>query len=120
MTVVVRDCGRRPSQRLPRRHPHRRRHRRPRHPRTRITLELAFCFHHSVRGDETAIQAAIARLRDLTQSGDYAYYIDIAHFMAGLRLPADHTPQTQCIDGDNSTRRRWRGLVTARRDRTAH
>ncbi|MBU3866252.1 hypothetical protein KN815_19935 [Streptomyces sp. 4503] len=84
---------------------------------THVTLELGLCFHHAVRGDEAAIQAAIARLGDLTQSGDYAYYIDIAHFMADLPLPADHAPQTQWIDGDESTRRRWRGLVTARRDR---
>ncbi|MER8159959.1 ATP/GTP-binding protein [Streptomyces sp. NPDC094472] len=82
-------------------------------------LELGLCFHHAVRSDEAAIQATIARLRDLTQSGDYAYYIDIAHFMADLPLPADHAPQTQWIDGDESARQRWRGLVTARRDRTA-
>ncbi|MGK7235856.1 hypothetical protein [Streptomyces hygroscopicus] len=40
-----------------------------------VTLGLGLCFHHAVRGDD-AVQAAIARLHDLTQSGDYACYID--------------------------------------------
>ncbi|NUH42865.1 ATP/GTP-binding protein [Streptomyces samsunensis] len=82
------------------------------------TLELGLCFHHAVRGDGDALQAATTRLRALTQNGDYAYYTDIAHFMADLPLPADHAPQTQWIDGDESARQRWRALVTARRGLT--
>ncbi|MEU4898869.1 ATP/GTP-binding protein [Streptomyces sp. NPDC044780] len=80
------------------------------------TLELALCFHHAVRGHDDAVRASVSRLRDLTQDGDYAYYIDIAHFMADLPLPADHSLQPQWLDGDEPTRQRWRALVTARRD----
>lgn len=79
------------------------------------TLELALCFHHAVRGDSDAVRAAISRLRDLTQGGDYAYYIDIGYFMAGLPLPADRVPLAQWLDGDESTRQRWQSLVAARR-----
>ncbi|MGW3563507.1 ATP/GTP-binding protein [Streptomyces sp. NPDC000941] len=80
------------------------------------TLELALSFHHAVRDDEAAVRATVSRLRDLTQDGDYTYYLDIAHFMAGLPLPTDHAPQTRWIDGAEPTRQRWRDLVTARRD----
>ncbi|MEV6726616.1 hypothetical protein AB0M94_37490 [Streptomyces xanthochromogenes] len=48
------------------------------------TLELAMCFHHAVRGAADCAAASIARLHNLTRDGDYAYYLDIAHFMAGL------------------------------------
>ncbi|GAA2359477.1 ATP/GTP-binding protein [Streptomyces cuspidosporus] len=78
-----------------------------------VTLELAMCFHHAVRGANDAVRTSISRLHDLTQGGDYAYYVDIAHFMADL--PADHTPHTQWLDGKEPTRQRWRDLVTARR-----
>ncbi|MGA4972466.1 hypothetical protein ACPCC5_27315 [Streptomyces pseudogriseolus] len=47
---------------------------------------------------------AITRLRELTQSGDYACHVEIAHFMAGLPLP-EHTAQARWIDGRRSTAR---------------
>ncbi|MGW7003661.1 ATP/GTP-binding protein [Streptomyces sp. NPDC054933] len=76
------------------------------------TLELALCFHHAVRGAHAELAAAISSLRDLTRSGDYAYYLDIAHFMAGLPL---HTPSpARWLDDAESTRSRWRALVTSR------
>ncbi|MGW7260492.1 ATP/GTP-binding protein [Streptomyces sp. NPDC054834] len=76
-------------------------------------LELALTFHHAVRGDDEKITGSITRLRELTQSGDYAYYADIAHFMAGL--PLEEPSPARWIDGAETTRQRWRGLVTARR-----
>ncbi|MFD3621648.1 ATP/GTP-binding protein [Streptomyces sp. NPDC058676] len=77
------------------------------------TLELAVSFHHAVRGAHDELAAAISRLRDLTQSGNYAYYVDIAHFMADLPL---NTPSpARWLDGDQATRQRWRALVTNRR-----
>ncbi|GAA2974988.1 hypothetical protein [Streptomyces enissocaesilis] len=82
---------------------------------TAPTLELAAALHHAVLGDHDALTAAIARLRDLTQSGDHSYYTDIAHFMAGLPLPSGHTPP-RWLDGEPATRARWHQLVTARRD----
>ncbi|MGW2331688.1 ATP/GTP-binding protein [Streptomyces sp. NPDC001700] len=80
------------------------------------TLELAMAFHYGVGGDHDALLAAVSRLRELTRSGDYAYYLDLAHFMGGLDLPAEPPAQARWLDGEQQTRRRWHGLVTARRD----
>ncbi|MBP0456528.1 ATP/GTP-binding protein [Streptomyces bomunensis] len=77
-------------------------------------LGLALCFHHAVLDAQDDLATAITRLRQLTQSGDYAYYVDIAHFMAGLPLP-EHTARARWIDGEQQTRERWRRLVTTRR-----
>ncbi|MFI2292893.1 ATP/GTP-binding protein [Streptomyces niveus] len=77
-------------------------------------LELALAFHHSVRDDQQGIASCISRLRELTREGYYAYYVDIAHFMAGLPLPGDHTPP-RWLDSEGATRARWQALVAARR-----
>ncbi|MFC9429567.1 hypothetical protein [Streptomyces sp. NPDC056987] len=55
---------------------------------TEATLDLALCFHHAVQDERAALATTIARLRERTHSGDYAYYTDLTHFMAGLPLPA--------------------------------
>lgn len=78
------------------------------------TLELAAAFHHAVLDDHDALTATLTRLREQTRNGDYAYYIDIASFMAGLPLPADHTAP-HWLDNEQATRTRWRSLVTNRR-----
>ncbi len=75
-------------------------------------LGLAVCFHHAVQDDHHKISAAISRLRDLTHSGDYAYYVDIAQFMADRSL--DHASGARWLDSERHTRNRWRGLVIAR------
>ncbi|NUK26748.1 ATP/GTP-binding protein [Streptomyces lunaelactis] len=80
-------------------------------------LELALCFHYAVLGADHSVSASITRLNDLTRSGDYAYYVDIAHFMADLSPPADAPSRAQWLDGERPTRQRWRALVTTRRDR---
>ena len=77
------------------------------------TLELALAFHHAVRDDHQAVAAVISRLSQLTTGGDYTYYTDIAHFMADL--PLTNPSPAQWIDGPETTRQRWRGLVTTRR-----
>ncbi len=79
-----------------------------------VTLELAACFHHAVAGAHDEVTTTISRLRDLARSGDYAYYIDIAHFMAGL--PLDSSSPALWLDGEQHTRQRWESLVAARRD----
>ncbi|MBJ7002727.1 ATP/GTP-binding protein [Streptomyces sp. CRPSP2-6A1] len=79
-------------------------------------LHLTLCFHHAVLGAQDELEAGIARLRELTRSGDYAYYVEIAHFMADLPLPAE-TARARWIDGEQRTRERWRNIVTTRRER---
>ncbi|MFC8240001.1 hypothetical protein [Streptomyces chartreusis] len=79
-------------------------------------LQLALCFHHAVLDAQDDLVNTITRLRELTQSGDYAYYVEIAHFMAGLPLP-EHTARARWIDGERQTRERWRHLVEIRRSR---
>ena len=73
-------------------------------------LQLALCFHHAVLDVQDDLATSITRLRELTQSGDYAYYVEIAHFMAGLPLP-EHTARARWTDGERQTRERWRNLV---------
>lgn len=76
------------------------------------TFELALCFHHAVLGSHDEVTSTISRLRNLTRNGDYAYYTDIAHFMANRTL---ETPSpVHWTDGEAATRERWRTLVTAR------
>ncbi|MCM2420239.1 ATP/GTP-binding protein [Streptomyces sp. RKAG293] len=77
-------------------------------------LQLALCFHHAVLDARDDLASGIVRLRELTRSGDYTYYVEIAHFMAGLPLPA-HTARARWIDGEQRTRERWRSLVALRR-----
>ncbi|MFH8470391.1 ATP/GTP-binding protein [Streptomyces sp. NPDC017991] len=78
-------------------------------------IELAGAFHQAVLDDHTALNATLTRLREQTSAEEHAYFVDIAHFMAGLPLPAGHHPPTW-LDGEQATRDRWRALVTARRD----
>ncbi|MFI8515330.1 tetratricopeptide repeat protein [Streptomyces sp. NPDC085460] len=76
-----------------------------------LLLELAVVYHHAVRGDEAAAREALARLARLTTGGDYAYFLDAAHHMAGLVLPA---PSTVRWAGDaDAVPARWRALVAA-------
>ncbi|MGW0316078.1 ATP/GTP-binding protein [Streptomyces flavidovirens] len=77
-------------------------------------LQLALCFHHAVLDAHNDLAVGIARLRELTQSGDYAYYVDIAHFMADLPLP-EQAARARWIDGEERTRERWRNIVIRRR-----
>jgi hypothetical protein len=81
---------------------------------TELALDLALAFHHAVRNDQDQVAATMARLSENTRGGDYAYYSDIVAFMADL--PLEEASPTRWIDGAQHTRRRWRGLVTARRD----
>ncbi|MEU7553156.1 ATP/GTP-binding protein [Streptomyces sp. NPDC044571] len=83
-----------------------------------VALELALAFHHAVQGDHDKVRAVIDRMRELAQTGDYAYSSDLAHFMAGLPLP-DRSP-TVWLDGPDAVRARWHHLVESRRARIGH
>ncbi|MFF4424722.1 hypothetical protein ACFY04_28770 [Streptomyces sp. NPDC001549] len=76
-------------------------------------LELAF--HHAIQGEEDKLRAVISRLRELARTGDCAYYTEIAHFMAGLPLPAPSS--TIWCDDPDSVRSRWHQVVQDRRTR---
>ncbi|MFE5843805.1 hypothetical protein ACFQ7N_19475 [Streptomyces niveus] len=78
-----------------------------------VTLELAAGFHHAVTGAHDELGLTISKLRDLTRNGDHTYYADIVHFMADL--PLDSASPARWLDTEEATRRRWRALVTARR-----
>ncbi|MGW1598783.1 ATP/GTP-binding protein [Streptomyces sp. NPDC002343] len=76
-------------------------------------LDLVLAFHHAVLGDHDKIRATADRLRDLARNGDYAYYADIAHFMAGQPLPQPST--ARWLEPEDTVRRRWETLVAERR-----
>ncbi|MFF4754980.1 hypothetical protein ACWD5R_33195 [Streptomyces sp. NPDC002514] len=75
-------------------------------------LETALAFHHAVQAAHDDLTTAIGRLREATSTGDYAYYADIAHFMAARPLPMPST--TTWLDTADAVRNRWHNLVTAR------
>ncbi|MGW7328139.1 ATP/GTP-binding protein [Streptomyces sp. NPDC054840] len=77
-------------------------------------VELALAFHHAVRGEDHGLAAAIGRLRALTATGDFAYFTDVAYFMAGLPLPEPST--TRWANSEDDVRSAWRGLVQARQE----
>ncbi|MFJ9566004.1 hypothetical protein ACIRQQ_38965 [Streptomyces fuscichromogenes] len=68
------------------------------------TLELAAAFHQAVLDDD-ALAVVLSLLHEQTRNGDYAYYTDIAHFMAGL--PLETPSPAEWIDGVEPTRQRW-------------
>ncbi|WP_327071869.1 ATP/GTP-binding protein [Kitasatospora sp. NBC_01302] len=77
-------------------------------------LGLAVCFHYAVLGADDELTAAAVRLDQLTQNSDYAYYVDIARFMADL--PPEFLSGVRWLDREDSVRARWRTLVTTRQD----
>ncbi|MFI8916473.1 hypothetical protein ACIGW4_33335 [Streptomyces sp. NPDC053513] len=74
-------------------------------------LEFVVCFHQAVLGDDQGITDTIARLRGLTEGGDYAYSTDIAAFMGDR--PA-LLSSARWLDAESTVRRWWRHLVLAR------
>ena len=77
-------------------------------------LELGLALHHAVRGATDELAATIGRLHELTDSGDFGFFTDIAYFMAELPLP-EPGAQVRWLDGETAVRERWHALVAARR-----
>ncbi|WP_308315927.1 hypothetical protein [Streptomyces sp. CC228A] len=78
-------------------------------------LELALAFHHAALGEHHKVRAVIDRLHVLARTGDYAYYADIAHYMAALPLPEPSA--ARWITSEDDVRAAWRSLVQARQER---
>ncbi|MFD4922976.1 hypothetical protein ACFWNE_16950 [Streptomyces goshikiensis] len=77
-------------------------------------LELALAFHHAIADEPDKARAVIDRLNELTRGGDYAYYVDIAHFMAGLPLPGPS--DIRWTESAEHVRSAWHSLVLARQE----
>ncbi|MFE3556907.1 ATP/GTP-binding protein [Streptomyces sp. NPDC059193] len=77
-----------------------------------LLLELALAFHQTIRNDESALRQVLDRLGELTQGGDYAYYLDVAHHLADLVPPAAST--VRWADDPETVRGRWQQLVQDR------
>ncbi|MEV7834378.1 hypothetical protein AB0P12_27690 [Streptomyces subrutilus] len=77
-------------------------------------LDLILAFHHAVRGDAPATAEVLTRLRTAAD-GDYAYYADLVHHMAGTRPSADSS--ARWIEDETVVAARWRALTLARRSR---
>ncbi|MFC7794140.1 hypothetical protein [Streptomyces cinereoruber] len=75
-------------------------------------MEIALAFHHAVRGADQDLTATIGRLRTLTATGDFAYFTDIAHFMADLPLPGPSTVRWTRSEDDVRSARRSRQAGT--------
>ena len=92
-------------------------------PTAQPSLQLAVCFHRAVLDRGTGatpdpdLDAAITHLQELTTAAAYAYYTDIAHFMAARPLPPDLASPARWLDPQHLIRDRWRTLVTTRRAR---
>nr|WP_285544087.1 ATP/GTP-binding protein [Streptomyces lavendulae] len=80
-----------------------------------VVLEAALALHHSVLGETDKLRTVIDRLHQCAQPGDYAYYADIAHYMAGLPLAAPSA--VTWLDGPDAVRGRWQQLVQDRQAR---
>ncbi|MEV7980862.1 ATP/GTP-binding protein [Streptomyces sp. NPDC086519] len=78
-----------------------------------LALDLTLAFHHAVRADHEQAAATVARIQANTIGGDYAYYADIACYMANLTV--QETAGAQWVDGADVVRARWRDLVLTRR-----
>ncbi|MFF9819021.1 ATP/GTP-binding protein [Streptomyces sp. NPDC014006] len=75
---------------------------------------LALCFHHAVRGSADELATARAALRERVHGAEFAYLVEISHFM-------DHTepdlglPRAAWVDGTDATAERWHAIVANRR-----
>lgn len=75
---------------------------------------LAVCFHHAVRAEEAALEAARLRLRACVNGVEFAYLVEISHFFDGSRPPLD-LPRATWLDGTAATTARWAAVAAERR-----
>ena len=75
---------------------------------------FAVCFHAAITGQADLLAYARAQLRDCVNGEEFAYLLETSHLMTGEPLPED-LPRARWIDGLETTRTRWAGLVAERR-----
>lgn len=75
---------------------------------------LAVCFHHAVRADQSALDAARVRLRSCVNGAEFAYLLEISHFFDSSEPPPD-LPRANWIDGTQATAARWAAVAADRR-----
>jgi hypothetical protein len=75
---------------------------------------LAACFHAAVQGTDDLIHTSRAKLRECVRGAEFAYLLELAHFMTDEEPPPD-LPRAHWIDGAQETQRRWSRLVIDRR-----
>jgi hypothetical protein len=77
-------------------------------------LRLAVCFHHIVLQEAEAVAEARARLGACVNAGEFAYLVEISHFLDGSEVPAD-LPRAAWLDGAETTAARWASIAADRR-----
>ncbi|MFC7730685.1 hypothetical protein [Actinomadura keratinilytica] len=75
---------------------------------------FALCFHASINGATDLLHHARAQLRESVNGEEFAYLLEISYLMNG-EAPPDGLPRARWIDGLETTRARWVGLVAERR-----
>lgn len=75
---------------------------------------FAVCFHHAVRAEEQALRHARERMSRDVDGGEYAYLVEISHFLDDSE-PPQSLPRAKWIGGTTVVRERWRALVDNRR-----
>ena len=75
---------------------------------------FAVCFHHAIRAEEQALRHARERMSRDVNGGEYAYLVEISHFLDDSE-PPQSLPRAKWIGGTTVVRERWRALVDNRR-----
>ena len=81
-------------------------------------IRLAVCFHHAVRDESDELQAARVNLSRSAEDGEYAYLVEISHFLDGSE-PSPDLRRARWIGGIDEAAARWRSLVKDRRSALA-
>jgi hypothetical protein len=77
-------------------------------------IRLAVAFHHLVLGERVELEEARLRLRECVRGVEFAYLLEISHFLDDSDPPAD-LPRATWIDGPSVTAARWAALAADRK-----
>jgi len=77
-------------------------------------IRFTICFHYAIAADAEGLTRARRRLRECVSGAEFAYLVEISHFL-DLSEPPDDLPKAAWIDGLEQTRSRWAQLADDRR-----